>query len=562
MRSDARSADADRCNPLTAPDRNLPRHAPLAVRLPGGVLIGGVLALIWLLLRSGTRPSRVAYPCQQAALSAATLAFGAPLLCGVFSTVGRRRRRRACTVGALMLLCSAAAAGLWGFLDRQAPYSGPVLTHSADYRAQVFRVSDCPQDPQGDRFVGLDRLLVLMGRQGLKFYRSDTASPVAGPDGIIAADDVVVIKINYQWPQRGGTNTDLLRGLILRLLGHPDRFTGEVVVCENAQFNSTENFDRSENNAQVYAQSPHDVVERFRQQGGNVSHYDWTLIRNTAAAEYSEGDDRDGYIVYAYDPEVQGRVSYPKFRTQAGTHVSLKHGIWDPDRRTYNRERLKFINVPVLKSHSIYAITACIKDYMGVVSGALNTNSHNGIRYGILGAMLGEIRPADLNVLDCIWINAIPGAGPRTSYSQATRRDVLVAGRDPVAVDIWAAKHVLVPAFIEKGYPPPWQGADPDDPSSVFRTYLDRSMSRLLQAGYDVTNDFEQIDAFSWNGAGDTDDDGDVDLADYADFARCHAGPGAEPPQGCEAAAFDEDNDVDLADHAGFEQVFSGSAGF
>ena len=33
-------------------------------------------------------------------------------------------------------------------------------------------------------------------------------------------------------PQRGGTNTDVLKGLIARILEHPDGFTGEVVVVE------------------------------------------------------------------------------------------------------------------------------------------------------------------------------------------------------------------------------------------------------------------------------------------------------------------------------------------
>ena len=43
-------------------------------------LISGFFALCWLLLRSGAKPSRLAYPCQQAAISAAMLAFAAPLV--------------------------------------------------------------------------------------------------------------------------------------------------------------------------------------------------------------------------------------------------------------------------------------------------------------------------------------------------------------------------------------------------------------------------------------------------------------------------------------------------
>ena len=48
-------------------------------------LLAGFFALCWLLLRSGIRPSRFAYPCQQAALSTASLAFGAPVVTAILA---------------------------------------------------------------------------------------------------------------------------------------------------------------------------------------------------------------------------------------------------------------------------------------------------------------------------------------------------------------------------------------------------------------------------------------------------------------------------------------------
>ena len=282
-------------------------------------LIGGFFALCWLLLRSGSKPSRFTYPCQQAAFSAASLAFGVPLVAAV---IAARRRMAAglrtpagIGLAALGLLVTA---GLWGYLSRADDYRGPRLDPPRDYRAQVYQVTDCPQDPVGEHFVGLDNLITLMGHRGLKFYRSLTESPEAGPEGIIAADDVVVVKINYQWPERGGSNVDVLRGLIRRIVDHPDTFTGEVVVCENAQFNPIDGFDRSQNNAQDHSLSPHDVVFSFRMQGYVVSHYDWTIRRYTLVSEYSEGDMTDGYVRYPYDGGFYGRISYPKFRTAYG----------------------------------------------------------------------------------------------------------------------------------------------------------------------------------------------------------------------------------------------------
>ncbi|MCP4227219.1 MAG: DUF362 domain-containing protein, partial [Actinomycetia bacterium] len=153
--------------------------------------------------------------------------------------------------------------------------------------------------------------------------------------------------------------------------------------------------------------------------------------------------------------------------------------------------------LPVLKSHhSNYGATACIKHYMGVATAYLNSNSHSRTNNGITGDLMAEIQPADLNILDCIWIHANPYDGPWTEYTEATRKDMLVAGLDPVATDIWSVKNILIPTFIENGYSPPWPfpSADPDDPSSKFRTYLDNSMNYLLAGGYTVTNDLDSID--------------------------------------------------------------------
>ena len=494
-------------------------------------LIAGAAALAWLVLRSGTKPSRFVYPCQQAAFSTATLVFGVPLVAAVLAARRQVAAGLRTTAGVVLAgLGLVITIGVGGYLSAADEYQGPRLDPPRDYRAQIFQITDCIQDPIGDHFVGLDQLLTLMGGEGLKFYQSETTGPIAGPDGIIAADDVVVVKINYQWPERGGTNSDLLRGLIRRIVDHPDGFTGEIVVCENTQFASNPNFDRSQNNAQDITLSPHDVVVGFQSQGYTISHYDWRAIRYTSVDEYSGGDSADGYVVYPYDAQIHGRISYPKFRSDTGTYISLKYGLWNPIGGVYDRERLKFINAPLLKSHhATYGATACVKHYMGVVTGELSTSSHSAIAWGIMGALLGEIQMADLNILDCIWINANPYDGPWTSYSGATRRDILLASVDPVATDIWAVTNILIPAFMESGYSPPWPepSADPYDPSSDFRFYLDNSMSQLLAAGYDVTNDLDQIDLFSWNGTGDLNCDGAANFFDIDAFVLAITDPDA-----------------------------------
>ena len=470
--------------------------------LVGNSTIAGVFALLWLLLRSGARPSRLAYPCQQAALTSAGLALSAPLIAaivaarrGLTSSMRRPTRVAAAILGVL------ATVSVWGHVERVDANLARRLQPPSDYRAEVFHVTSCPQQPEGDRFPGLDRLLELMGQNGLKFYRSPGSSTLAAPDGIIGVEDVVVIKINYQWSELGGTNTDLLSGLIRAIVDHPDGFSGEVVVCENAQAYTVMRFDRPFNNAEDRARSPHKVVENFRNQGFAVSHFDWMGLNYTQVDEFADGDDKNGYLML--DATSLGKVTYPKFRTEYGTAVSIKEGIWDPANERYDRNRLKFINLPVLKPHGgTYGATACVKNYMGLVSNTL-TNSHNGVRRGLMGAVLAEIGLADLNILDCIWVSANPGWGPQVYYDYpVARADQLVASTDPVAADIWAVRNILVPAFEMDGFPPeplPKPSADVDDPDSAFRIYLDNSMEALLAAGFEVTNDFDAIDVVSAN---------------------------------------------------------------
>ena len=525
-------------------------------------LLSGVCALVWLLLRSGTKPSRITYPCQQAAFSTATLAFGVPAVGLV--TVRRRAAALCAPLGVVLaLIALLTATGSWSGLTRPESNQRAVLQPPADYLARVFHVSECPQDPAGDRFVGLDNLLSVMGREGLKFYRSASAALISGPDGIIAADDVVVIKINYQWTERGGSNVDVLRGLVHRIVNHPDGFTGEIVVCENSQFVDLSGFDRTANNAQDPTISPHDVVTHFQGLGHTISHYSWTAIRDTQVSEYSLGDMTDGYVVYPSDAQFQGCVSYPKFQTAHGTYISLRDGVFDPDSATYDRETLKFINLPVLKAHKYeYGATACVKNYVGTATTSLSTNTHYATRAGLLGALLAEIRPADFNLLDCIWVSGGPTDGPASSYTTATRRDQLIGSTDPVAADMFAVTNILIPTFLDNGHLPPWPdpSADPEDPNSDFRQYLDNTMSELLAAGYDVTNDLAQIDVFTWNGAGDFNSDSDIDLEDYGQFGLCVSGPDGGPlDPACESGDFDRDEDIDLADFGDLQASFMGS---
>lgn len=60
-----------------------------------------------------------------------------------------------------------------------------------------------------------------------------------------------------------------------------------------------------------------------------------------------------------------------------------------------------------------------------------------------------------------------------------------------------------------------------------------------------------------WCDAGDYDGDGDINLADFANFDECLGGPAAGLTPCCATFDFDGDSDVDLGDFAGFQAVFS-----
>jgi hypothetical protein len=333
---------------------------------------------------------------------------------------------------------------------------------------------------------GFQRLVDLMGERGLSFY------------SLIGPTDVVIIKVNSQWDERGGTNTDLVKSIIESILKHPDGFAGEIVIADNgqAQAGSTGrggSLDWKSSNAEDRTQSMQKVADSFSARG-RVSTALWDRITTTRVAEYSDGDARDGYVVDSSpSPQTGIVVSYPKFKTSYSTLISFKKGVWNPSLRGYDSDRLKVVNVPVLKSHIIYGVTASVKHYMGVASEKLTHSAHDSVGLGGMGTEMAQTRIPTLNVIDAIWVNAGPGRGPQTRYADASQVNIIAAGRDPVALDYWAAKNILVPAATKLGY----KNADTLNPDSVrngfFARWLRLSMKELQGAGYPSTIDLNGV---------------------------------------------------------------------
>jgi hypothetical protein len=476
----------------------------------------GFLSLAWYALRTGTKPSRQSYPCQQVAKVNSEiwfLTYIAPILTVITPNQIKPKKNSLATVFICITLVisgsyyitqnsnallhsnetlpnlETTAVNLT--VESTATLSDAIQGTLSTDKSNIYVV----QGTQGGD-GGIKKLIDLMGDNSLIFYYSQTSGENKGPTGKIAKDDTVIIKINSQWDQRGGTNTDLLKEVIQAIIDHPDGWIGEIIVADNGQdqygsSGSGGSFAWFNSNAKDHSQSVQDVVNSFNSKY-RVSTYLWDIITENRVKEYSSGDIKDGYIVNTVrDPDTGLMVSYPKFTTKYGTMVSFKLGIWNPTTRTYNSEKLKVINMPVLKTHNGYGVTGCVKHYMGVASdkltNTLGARTHSTIIYGSMGTELTQTRYPILNILDCIWVNAEPLSGPTSFYTEATNVKTVVAGTDPVAIDYWASKNILLKYTSNKNDADVIT-MDPDDTSSgSFGLWLRLSMDKITQAGYQAT---------------------------------------------------------------------------
>jgi hypothetical protein len=119
----------------------------------------------------------------------------------------------------------------YDYYCRQPYLKSPSPAPAVPGQSDVFHVTEVPVPVWDTPYrPGLDALLALMARENLSLYQMDDVAPLAGPDGLVAPNDVVLLKVNSQWAERGMTSTDLVRGLIQRLVDHPAGFSGEIVA--------------------------------------------------------------------------------------------------------------------------------------------------------------------------------------------------------------------------------------------------------------------------------------------------------------------------------------------
>ncbi|MGA2502092.1 MAG: DUF362 domain-containing protein [Tepidisphaeraceae bacterium] len=336
-----------------------------------------------------------------------------------------------------------------------------------DARSTVIRVDHCPPHDGQLRHVGVDALLHQLSLHGERFYKSSQSGPLSGSDGLIATNDVVILKVNAQWKCRGGTNTDMLRGLIHRILQHPDGFDGEVVIFENGQGRPAA-FDG------IHCDVDKTEYKPFPELAGkvqvNAEQQDVTTINYLVGTVFAGKpvssflmDPHAGVFIADSDHTTNGYrrigepgtqcISYPCFTTAGGNRIELRDGRWTGFDYAQN---VKLIHCAVLKDHSgDIGMTGALKIVYGTLSMQDGTSARR--HYADLGSqcarMWTEVRSPDLSILDCLWVSygAITVDGQPVSGCVGyppqivSRQNILLAGHDPVAIDYHACKHILLP---------------------------------------------------------------------------------------------------------------------
>ncbi|MFW9794230.1 MAG: DUF362 domain-containing protein [Candidatus Thorarchaeota archaeon] len=496
------------------------------------LLVLAIVALastVWFVFRTGTKPSRIMYPCQQAALANISLfknvaAASLPSIASFRAVVGPMKPvmiLALLSIGGFIIATDSTLIRLEPLQiasSERVPIS--LVPHNATSQggaSDLFYVQNATGS-EGNMNSSVSALLDLMASQGVHFYNTTST-----PDGLIGSEDVIILKINGQWGYRGGTNTDLIKSVVSFIIQHPDGFTGEIVIADNGQGLGSMNWYTS--NSYYQNQSAQEVVDLFAPDW-NIGSMCWDDFRENTVDDYNDGDFSTGYVRSSeWHEDTQLYCSYPKFQTPAtGAYISFKNGVWNND-TGFDSGRLKVINMPVMKTHFRYGVTGCIKHYMGVPQGYPSglvdpeapepgvPHEHFSIGNGGMGTLMIETRAPVLNILDMVWVNAHPlesssETGPWSLPTYARATDIIGASLDPVALDYWSAKYVLMTTAEYLEYTV-YSSIDPDNESihvniaheqipqdESFHNYLERSMNVLRDAGFQATMSESEMNVY------------------------------------------------------------------
>ena len=217
------------------------------------------------------------------------------------------------------------------------------------------------------------------------------------------------------------------------------------------------------------------------------------------------GEARDGYhwdfertfrLRRSLVDHAQTPLSWPRFTSPgSGLVVDLRDGIFRREGERLVREdrKLTWISLVTANEHTATGFTGCCKSAMGVVdmsAGRLGTDPrvreylsvhHFGSPVaswrmaGPLAHFAREVRAPDLYLAVADWVGTAPAGrawddereDTRLAEASAFRARTVVAGTDPVAIDTWCVRNLLMPLRGARA-----ATYDLDDPDSRVTRFL------------------------------------------------------------------------------------------
>jgi hypothetical protein len=313
-----------------------------------------------------------------------------------------------------------------------------------------------------------------------------------GIQRFVGYDDVVVLKPNGQWPNQGYTHTLCLKALIDVILNRPGGFAGEIMIAEHVHrdpstaLNTSYCWNMSAANRQRnwpdmnYLQ----LVDDYHARG---------IPNVTANPLYDSGQggfvaatgpgglsaSQQGWVRTTYTTAANGRtvrLSNAILRSSySGKLIDLKNGVWQNG--SYNGQKVRLIFLPTLNNHSgldsqDYAgPTSAIKCHLGIVefTGSSGYSLH-GVGYDTnqadaVGESVGHLITRVVTPTFYLTCAEYTGYGGRTnSYATHTRAVGLCA--DPVTLDYWMCKYVMLPCRPSQTF------MNPDNDNNLRKTLL------------------------------------------------------------------------------------------
>lgn len=382
-----------------------------------------------------------------------------------------------------------------------------------------------PHDP------ARDRVTLHVGRGGGPAANVDSAlGKLGGLATIVGERDIVVVKVSAQWWNQGMTNVLGTKRVVEHVLERPG-FKGEVIVLENTHFRlaSGSGLSRaftypSERNVDVPGMRCLGDLERwFAERRAPVSFVGLVDAGPSALAgdawrdpghehgtyggdergPLAAGDDRDGYhwdldggfrLRRSWVDDACSPLTWPRFTSPlTGAVVDFRDGIHrrEQGRLVPTGQPLRYLCLTTANEHTSTGYTGCCKAAMGLVdmsAGRLGTDPRvrdlQSVHFfgepdapwrmaGPLAHFAAKVRAPDLYITLAEWVGLTP-SGPfddaldiRLEAASAIRTDTVVAGTDPVAMDAWVVRNLLMPQGGRKR-----ALYDLDEPASLASCFL------------------------------------------------------------------------------------------